>query len=111
MGIANGVKQVLAPLGNQLLDQEVIFKAYQGELEDKKKSILVLKAEVEVNTIQFLEIDDVEKEKKLMLAQAAGDVEALEGDVLDKLGDVKRQGQLLSLLSARIPGHRICSLP
>ena len=36
-----------------------------------------------------------------MLAHAAGEVEGLEGDVLEKLGEVKRQGQLLSLLSAQ----------
>jgi len=101
MGIANSAKQVLAPLEGQLLDQEVVLKTYEAELEEKKKAILVLKADVEANTVQFLDIDGIEKEKKLMLGQAAGDVEALEGDVLEKLGEVKRQGQLLSLLSAQ----------
>ena len=101
MGIANGVKQLISPLEGQLIDQEMVLKTYQDELEMKKKTILSLRAEVEANTIQFLEIDGIEKDKKLLLAHAAGEVEGLEGDVLEKLGEVKRQGQLLSLLSAQ----------
>lgn len=64
--ITNGVKQLLGPLASQLLDQEISFKSYQSDLEDKKNAIVVIKGEVSFNMVQFLQEDDIEKEKRIV---------------------------------------------
>lgn len=67
IGIANSVKQVLAPLEGQLKDQEIVLRAFQNELEEKKNRMTTAKADVEANAMQFLRIDGIESEKKLVI--------------------------------------------
>lgn len=64
--VANGVKQVLVPLASQLFDQELILKTYENDLEEKKCSITAVKADVTFNMMQFMQMDGVEKEKRIV---------------------------------------------
>ena len=50
---------------------------------------------------QFLQMDGNEKEMRIALSQSALEVEEVEVDVQRMLAEVKRQGQLLSILSAQ----------
>ena len=64
--VANGVKQVLVPLASQLYDQELILKTYENDVEEKKCSITTVRADVTFNTMQFMQMDGVEKEKRIV---------------------------------------------
>ena len=50
---------------------------------------------------QFHQMDSNEKEKRFAPSQSALEVEEVEADVQQMLAEVKRQGQLLSVLSAQ----------
>ena len=66
VNIANGVKLVLIPLSSQLYDQEMILKTYASDLEDKKNQIITMKTDVSFNMMQFLQMDGLEKEKRIV---------------------------------------------
>lgn len=66
VGIANGVKQVLVPLASQLYDQELILKTYDNDLEEKKNQITAARSDVNFNMMQFLQMDGIEKEKRIV---------------------------------------------
>ena len=70
VGISNGVKLLLIPLAAQLFDQEVTLKTYHNDLEEKKSQITVAKVDVNYNMMQFLQMDGIEKEKKIVSGSA-----------------------------------------
>ena len=66
VNIANGVKLVLIPLSSQVYDQEVMLKTYASDLDDKRNQITAMKADVNFNMMQFLQMDGIEKEKRIV---------------------------------------------
>ena len=42
------------------------MKAYQTELEEKKKETINVRDDVDRNSMQFIQVDGIEKEKKMV---------------------------------------------
>lgn len=65
-GLTNGFKLLLVPLAGQLHDQELILKTYHNDLEEKRNQIIAAKADVNFSMVQFLQMDGIEKEKRIV---------------------------------------------
>jgi hypothetical protein len=66
-GITNGVKALLQPLSTQLIEEEVVLKESIKAVSEKQKLIAAAQEEVTCHMLQFMQIDGLEKDKKLVL--------------------------------------------
>jgi hypothetical protein len=66
-GITNGVKALLQPLSTQLIEEEVLLKQSIMAVSEKRKLITAAQEEVTCHMLQFMQIDGLEKDKKLVL--------------------------------------------
>jgi hypothetical protein len=66
-GIVDAVKEVLMPLETQLKDQEGVLRAFQYERDQKARELNSLKAELDFYRSQFLQLECIEKEKRLVI--------------------------------------------
>lgn len=66
-GTTNGVKALLQPLSTQLIEEEVVLKESIKAVSEKQKLITAAQEEVTCHMLQFMQIDGLEKDKKLVL--------------------------------------------
>ena len=65
-GATNGVKALLQPLSIQLVEEEATLKESLKGVNEKQKLITSAQAEVTHHMINFLQVDGLEKDKKLV---------------------------------------------
>ena len=65
-GITNGVKALLEPLSTQLIEEEVVLKEIIKAVGEKHKLIAAAQEEVTCHMLQFMQIDGLEKDKKMV---------------------------------------------
>lgn len=95
------VKEVLPTLEDQVKDQDMLLLSYKSERDRDLKAMEALKQEVDMNLAQFLQQEGIEKSKKDELEAAIIALDQMEADVSYWVAEGKRQGKLLSLLSAQ----------
>lgn len=99
--VANSAKQLLPSLEGQLVDQELLLRNMQDEKQFKVKEMKRMKDEVDSHVARLLQQEGVEGSRKKELEQSIQEVEELEASVVHWLAEGKRQGKLLSVLSAQ----------
>ena len=65
--ITNCVKALLQPLSTQLIEEEVVLKESINAVSEKQKLMTAAQEEVTCHMLQFMQIDGLEKDKKLVL--------------------------------------------
>eukprot|EP01038_Epipyxis_sp_PR26KG_P007169 gene7169-9772_t len=99
--VADSVRHLLPEVEGNLKDQEAVLKNNVDEKHRKAKDIQRLKDEVDEYMSKFLQQEGIESDKKQELETTINEVDELEADVMQWLAEQKRQGKLLSVLSAQ----------
>lgn len=94
-------KALLPGLEEILREQQMFLGALQNEQKTKRKQLDDLKDEVDLHVAKLLQQEGVESEKKQALVESIEQVDKLEAEVVACLAEGKRQGKLLSVLSAQ----------
>eukprot|EP00597_Dinobryon_sp_UTEXLB2267_P018139 CAMPEP_0201102084 /NCGR_PEP_ID=MMETSP0812-20130820/15649_1 /ASSEMBLY_ACC=CAM_ASM_000668 /TAXON_ID=98059 /ORGANISM="Dinobryon sp., Strain UTEXLB2267" /LENGTH=937 /DNA_ID=CAMNT_0047359413 /DNA_START=1 /DNA_END=2814 /DNA_ORIENTATION=- len=94
-------RQLQPGLETQLSDQEMHLRLVQDEKTQRTRQHAKLRAEVDSLLVRFLQFEGVESEKRRELELTSAEVDELEAQVVTLLAEGKRQGKLLSVLSAQ----------
>ena len=100
-GIADAAKQVIPTLELQLTEQQMFHKTFLDDKAVAKATIDKLKEEVDVHIAQLLQHEAVERGRASDLELVREEVDASESDTIRLMAEQKRQGKLISVLSAQ----------
>ncbi|RYH08711.1 hypothetical protein EON65_40675 [archaeon] len=99
--VLNLCKQNLPGLEGQLKDQEVSLRHLKDDILHKQKEVVKMKEEIDYHVARLLQQEGLEGDRKKDLEDIIGEVDGLEGKVVEWLAEGKRQSKLLSVLSAQ----------
>lgn len=99
--VLNLCKQNLPGLEGQLKDQDVSLRHLKDDITHKQKEVGKMKEEIDYHVARLLQQEGLEGDRKKDLEDIIGEVDGLEGKVVEWLAEGKRQSKLLSVLSAQ----------